>query len=134
MERAQELGWDANDPTTWTCETTVDAHLGYHHTGNVMREYQTITDDATDYEPDLSDMVERDGVETHLLWWADVLPAIHAAKVALAEASPEELATATETLHADFDHEEDDIGAYLFAADDLEIAASRARRIIRALP
>jgi ATP-binding cassette subfamily B protein len=28
--------WDVNDPSTWTFATTVDAHLGYHHTGLVM--------------------------------------------------------------------------------------------------
>lgn len=118
MKRANELGWDAADPTSWTLETTVDAHLGYHHTGTVMREYRTIRDAATDYEPAI-DPADID-------WWADVLPAIHAAKAAIAEASPERYDAAGAAVGMDAND-------YLSDADDLEIGADRARQIVRAL-
>ncbi|MDQ3693177.1 MAG: hypothetical protein M3464_06080 [Chloroflexota bacterium] len=115
---ATELGWDATNPATWTLETTVDAHRGYHHTGMVERAYVTITDRADDYESDI-DLGD-------LGWWLDVLPPIHAAKVAIQEASPEALAIATERVG---EHP----GDYLSNADDLEIGADRSREIVRVL-
>lgn len=123
-----DLGWDAADPSTWTLETTVDAHMGYHHTGMVERRYQTITDQALDYEPDLHAILTRDpdgdiGRDGQVAWWVDVLPAIHAAKVAQAEASPEQLVALEEDYGAD----------YLDSADDLEIAADRSRVVTRFL-
>ncbi len=111
--------WDIADPATWTLETTVDAHLGYHHaTRLVERAYVTITDRVTDYEPD----PESDDLD----WWLDVMPPIHAAKIAIQEASPEALAAATERLG---EHP----GDYLSWADDIEGGADRGREIVAVL-
>lgn len=86
--------WDVTDPNTWTLETTVDAHMGYHHTGMVMREYQTITLAASNYAHGDDLGIGQDSAE----WWLDVLDGIMAGKVAEAEASPEVIAAAWTAL------------------------------------
>jgi len=42
--------WDLTDPTTWTIRQTVDAHLGYHATGLVVRALQHIRLVVTDLD------------------------------------------------------------------------------------
>lgn len=107
--------WDITDSSTWTLTTTVDAHMGYHHTGMVMRELRTITHRADDIGVDGAP--DADAAE----WFAAVLTAIHDADVAIAEASPEELARVSELIEARTD------------SDDYEIEAEHARAITAAL-
>lgn len=122
--------WDLDDDSTWTLRTTVDAHLGYHHTGAVMREYHEIRHEVRDYVSDALDgqddtpVNRREAAE----WWAGALGALHALDVALAEASPEEIAAAEEAINTGDD------SIQQWAADlDLETAADRARRATAAL-
>lgn len=131
--------WDVADPSTWTLWTTVDAHLGHHHTGMVMREFREITHAATDHESAgeiVADIGDDDPAE-HAAWWADVLGAAHDAEIALAEASPEALAAAAAALGLVTDPDRgvsarDAIGEYL-EDGDMESGAAKARRVAAAL-
>ena len=123
--------WDSDDPTTWTFSTTVDACLGVHHTGGIMREYRTITHRASDYEAP-GDIIGDESPGDAAAWWADVLGAIHDAEVAIAEATPAQLDAAMRTLGL---HPTDRTATPWDAGsgDDLEADAATARRIVAAL-
>lgn len=108
--------WDITDPSTWCVSTTVDAHLGYHPTGMVMREYRTFSLCHDDL-----DCGDTEPTTEHAEWWADVLTAKLDADAAIAEASPEAL-----DRIADLIAERND-------SDDLETEAAVCRRIASAL-
>lgn len=107
--------WDVTDPDTWTLSATVDAHMGCHHTGAVLREYRTITLRARDLGDDIEPTAE------HAEWWADVLGAKLAADEAILQATPEQIAAITDLLDERTD------------ADDFETEAAVCRRIVAAL-
>lgn len=116
--------WDVTDASTWGFEATVDAHLGYHHTGMVVRELQEVSYYAKDQGLwDSALPVDADAAE----WWAGVLKPQFDAAVAMAEASPEADARACEILGVD------DLSEYLFDSDDYEWAAIHAGEIVDAL-
>lgn len=132
MSTKTQLGgdWNLDDPSTWSLTTTVDAHLGYHASGAVVREYRTIVHRADDHGDPLDGQpAAPDTLLAAARWWAAVLTPIHDAAVAAAEASPEELAAAAAALGVDGDALDD----WLVEYDDLEQAADRAGRLAAAL-
>jgi len=125
--------WDITDPTTWTLSQTVDVHMGYHQTGMVVRALQHISYRVTDLDHGAeTDAALARGEDPSELaaWWSDVLDGMMAGRIALAEASPEELERAAAILNAP---ELLELG-YLDAADgDLERSAASGRTLAEAL-
>ena len=121
------MDWDITDASTWAFKTTVDAHMGYHKTGMVMREFRTIETSAIDsgwFDP--ANPVNQEAAE----WWYGVLEPYHRALVAIAIASPEQIDRAAERLGADPGNLWDAPG---HPVDDLEDTAQIADAILEAL-
>ena len=123
--------WDLGDPATWALSATVSAHLGYHHaTGLAVRQLREIRVAATDYEP--AEDIEAD--LDSALWWLEVLGAILDAEAAIAEASPEQIASAAAELGVAPEPDGSyDLLALVRQEDDLEAQAAAARRVAQAL-
>ena len=123
--------WDLDDPATWALSVTVSAHLGYHHaTGLAVRQLREIRVAATDYEPAEDIAADLDSA----LWWLQVLGAILDAEAAMAEASPEQIASAGDALGVAPEPDGTvDLLALVRQEEDLEAQAAAARRVARAL-
>ena len=119
--------WDLADPTTWRLSQTVDAHLGYHTTGMVVRGLQDIRYAATDLDDgDIAESIAQgqDPADVAALWY-DVLTGMLAGAVAIAEASPEAIDAAMATLGITAWHD--------LTADDLEDEGRIGHKIAAAM-
>lgn len=110
-----------------TIQTTVDAHMGYHRTGMVIRALTEVRTAAADYTSDAAELAPE-----HDAWWTAVLTPIHAAKVAILEASPEQMSAAAQALGITVEDGQP-VELWDRTADGVEDQAADARRILAAL-
>jgi len=115
--------WDPTNPTTWNLSQAVNAHMGYHETGMVMREVSAVTYRATDLDDgDIAESIAQGQDPADVAaWWYDVLDGMLAGAAAIAEASPAEIEAAKATLGITDWHD--------LPADDLEQEAANGRKI-----
>jgi len=126
-ETSAPADWDLTNPTTWNLSQAVNAHMGYHETGMVMREVRDVTYRATDLDDgDIAESIAQGQDPAPIAaWWYDVLDGMLAGAIAIAEASPEEIDAAMASLGITEWHDLD--------ADDLEQDAANGRKIAAAL-